>query len=117
MENGLVLLLMLTFQETFERKIWEGGRNMKPTEEKTYLRIVVKSFFESGNIRHSYVFEQWEGEFLNRDFKFKRVQYSTNNRYEAKLMMGILGLNNIRRYHLSRYFGDILNDCFIEFED
>lgn len=32
-------------------------------------------------------------------------------------MMGILGLNNIRRYHLSRYFGDILNDCFIEFED
>ena len=80
MENGLVLLLMLTFQETFERKIWEG-------------------------------------EFLNRDFKFKRVQYSTDNRYEAKLMIGLLGLNNIRRYHLSRYFGDILNYCFIEFED
>ena len=74
-------------------------------------------FFESGIIRHSYVFEQWEGEFLNRDFKFKRVQYSTNNRYEAKIMMGLLGLKKIKRYHLSRYFGHIMNDCLIEFED
>ena len=51
---------------------------MKPTEEKTYLRIVVESSFESGNIRHSYVFEQWEGEFLNRGFKFKKNQSSNS---------------------------------------
>ena len=85
---------------------------MKPTEEKTYLRVVVKSFFESGTIRHSYVFEQWEGEFLNRDFKFKRVQYSTNNKYEAKIMMGLLGLKKIKTYKVFMFW-----DCLIEFED
>lgn len=77
----------------------------------------MESSFESGNIRHSYVFEQWEGEFLNRGFKFKKIQYWTNNRYEAKIMMGLLGLNNIKRYHSSRHFNDILGNYLIEFED
>lgn len=39
MENGLVLLLMLTFQETFERKIWEGGRNIIYTDSKEEIKI------------------------------------------------------------------------------
>ena len=83
----------------------------KPTEEKTYLRILV-NLHEKNINRHSYIFEQWEGEYLNINFKFKRVQYSTNNRYEAKIMMGLLGLKKIKKYKVFMFW-----DCLIEFED
>ena len=121
MENGLVLLLMLTFQETFEMKIWEGGRNMKPTEEKTYLRIVVKSKMKNMN-KHLYIFEQWEGGIFENSVIFNRgifkgEKYTAYNKYEAKIIMGLLGLNKIRRYRLYYHFDRSLSDCFIEFED
>ena len=81
-----MLLLMLTFQETFEMKIWEGGRNMKPIEEKTYLRILVNSKMKNMN-KHLYIFEQWEGGIFNNSgifnrgiFKGKNIQLIINMR-------------------------------------
>ena len=88
---------------------------IKNTSEKTYLRILVKSYDNMN--KHSYIIEQWEGEMLDRNFRFKRVQYSTNNRNEAKIMMSLFGLNKIKRYHLYRHFNGDLIDCLIEFDD
>ena len=97
----------------------------KPTEEKTFLRILVDS-----NMNNKlYIFEQWDGRILYRGiFKcegnimddkgmFKRIQYKTHNKYEAKIMMGLLGLNKIKRYYLYHHLNGDLMDCLIEFED
>ena len=112
---------MLTLQETIERKIWEGGRNMKPTEEKTYLRILVNSKMKNMN-KHLYIFEQWEGGILensgisNKGI-FKGEKYTTYNKYEAKIIMGLLGMNKIKRYYLYNQLNGDLRCCLIEFED
>ena len=63
-----------------------GERNMKLTEEKTYLRILVNSKLKNMN-KHLYIFEQWEGWILdnrgifNRGiFKGKNIQLIINMR-------------------------------------
>lgn len=101
----------------------------KSTEEKIYLRILVKSDLKSGN-KHSYIFEQREcGDLNNRGISkykgkildcksiFKRILYVSNNRYEVKLRMGLFGLNKIKKYHLYHNLNGTLSYCLIEFED
>ena len=93
----------------------------KSVEEKTYLRILVNSKMKNMN-KHLYIFEQWEGGILensgisNRG-RFKGEKYTTYNKYEAKIIMGLLGLNKIKRYRLYYHFDRSLSDCLIEFED
>lgn len=93
----------------------------KSSKEKIYLRIVVISDGKNMN-RHSYIFEQheWRGTFQTEN-KYKSLLvkdlYATSNRYEAKLMMGLFGLNKIKKYYLYRYLAGILSYCVIEFED
>ena len=93
----------------------------KSTEEKTYLRILVNSELKNMN-KHLYIFEQWEGGILdNRGIFnkgiFKGEKYTTYNKYEAKIIMGLLGMNKIKRYRLYYHFDRSLSDCLIEFED
>ena len=89
----------------------------KPTEEKTFLRILV----DSNRNTKLYDFEQWDGGIVYRGIVyrgiFKRTQYSTHNKYEAKLMMGLLGLNKIKKYYIYHHLNGDLSGCLIEFED
>ena len=93
----------------------------KSVEEKTYLRILVNSKMKNMN-KHLYIFEQWKGGILensgisNRGI-FKGEKYTTYNKYEAKIIMGLLGLNKIKRYRLSYRLDRSLSGCLIEFED
>ena len=62
-----------------------GERNMKLTEEKTYLRIWVNSELKNMN-KHLYIFEQWEGVILdNRGIFNKGIFNITNVSNEEEL--------------------------------
>ena len=67
--------------------------------------------------KHLYIFEQWEGGILDNRGIFKGEKYTTYNKYEAKIIMGLLGLNKIKRYRLSYSLDRSLSGCLIEFED
>lgn len=84
----------------------------RPADKKTFHRILV----DSNRNNKLYIFEQWDGRILYRGI-FKRIQYKTHNKYEAKIMMGLLGLNKIKRYYLYHHLNGELSDCLIEFED
>ena len=72
--------------------------------------------------KHLYIFEQWEGGIFENSVIFNRgifkgEKYTAYNKYEAKIIIGLLGLNKIKRYRLYYHFDRSLSDCLIEFED